>query len=87
MNHSFRHEEIFDNHSLFLTVQIWVWGVKDFCLQFLVNNLPLGSVEIRIFLQAKIWRIRRIRILSNEFNWIFKGFFLLYLSYIWKGCK
>ena len=43
MNHSFRHEEIFDNHSLF---RFGFLGVKDFCLQFLVDILPFGSGSV-----------------------------------------
>ena len=41
----FRNEEIFII-SFLSKVQIWVLGVKNFCLQFLVDILPLGSISV-----------------------------------------
>ena len=40
-----KNEEI----SLFSKIQIWVLGVNFFFLQFLVYNLPIGSVDPHIF--------------------------------------
>ena len=42
LDEPFRNEELFII-SLFSKDQIWVFGVKKFFLQFLVDILPLGS--------------------------------------------
>ena len=42
-NNLINYQDIFDNLSFFVTVQIWVLRAKDFLFQFLVDILPLDT--------------------------------------------
>ena len=49
--------------SLYLAVQIWVLGVDDICLQFLIDILPLDPDPwFRIFLRIRIQKAKMLRI-------------------------